>query len=186
MRWRRGIGSLTPEQSGDPSGRAGIRWPAGVPAGAGTTGRSDVLYTSETRRTAIEERRFHLLQGQPIVPSRVRYEMYELRVSLEAVMRFVSLDGLADLQLDIRELRQTFLFRSVTRIPALPGDRRSLRLPGSRRHFGTQRAHPGIEQSRDLLRTGHPAPEGYRPQSRRDRFRDVAVAPAIIVISCPN
>jgi len=65
-------------------------------------GTFDVLYTSETRRTAIEERRFHLYRGQPIVPSKVRYELFELRVSLEAVMRFGSLNDLADLQLDIR------------------------------------------------------------------------------------
>ncbi|MCY4241735.1 MAG: RES family NAD+ phosphorylase, partial [Rhodobacter sp.] len=65
-------------------------------------GTLDVLYTSETRRTAIEERRFHLYRGQPIVPSRVRYELFELRVSLEAVMRFGSLDDLKDLHLDIR------------------------------------------------------------------------------------
>ena len=65
-------------------------------------GTLDVLYTSETRRTAIEERRFHLYQGQPIIPSRVSYELFELRVSLEAVMRFESLDDLKVLQLDIR------------------------------------------------------------------------------------
>lgn len=73
--------------------RSGGRWDDGT---------LDVLYTSETRRTAIEERRFHLYRGQPIVPSRVRYELFELRVSLEAVMRFGSLDDLKDLHLDIR------------------------------------------------------------------------------------
>ena len=65
-------------------------------------GTFDVLYTSETRQTVIEERRFHLYQGQPIIPSKVRYELFELRVSLKAVMRFGSLDELKDLQLDIR------------------------------------------------------------------------------------
>ncbi len=73
--------------------RSGGRWDDGT---------FDVLYSSEARRTAIEERRFHLYQGQPIVPSRVRYELFELRVSLEAVMRFGSLDDLKDLQLDVR------------------------------------------------------------------------------------
>ncbi len=73
--------------------RSGGRWDDGT---------FDVLYTSETRRTAVEERRFHLYRGQPIVPSRVRYELFELRVSLEAVMRFGSLDDLKDLQLDVR------------------------------------------------------------------------------------
>ena len=73
--------------------RSGGRWDDGA---------FDVLYTSETRQAAIDERRFHLYQGQPIVPSRVRYELFELRVSLEAVMRFETLDRLAALGLDIR------------------------------------------------------------------------------------
>lgn len=59
--------------------RSGGRW---------DDGSLDVLYTSESREAAIAERRFHLYRGQPIPPSRVRYELYELRVSLEAVMRF--------------------------------------------------------------------------------------------------
>ena len=57
------------------------------PGGRWDDGTVDVLYTSETRQAAIDERRFHLYQGQPIIPSRVRYELFELRVSLEAVMR---------------------------------------------------------------------------------------------------
>jgi len=73
--------------------RSGGRWDDGA---------FDVLYTSETRQAAIDERRFHLYRGQPIVPSRVRYELFELRVSLEAVMRFGTLDRLAALGLDIR------------------------------------------------------------------------------------
>ena len=55
----------------------------------------DVLYTSETREGAIAERRFHLYQGQPIPPSKVRYELFELMVSLKAVMNFASLETLA-------------------------------------------------------------------------------------------
>ena len=43
----------------------------------GPDGPLDVLYTSETREAAIAERRFHLYQGQPFPPSRVRYELYE-------------------------------------------------------------------------------------------------------------
>ena len=73
--------------------RSGGRWDDGT---------LDVLYTSETRQAAIDERRFHLYQGQPIIPSKVRYELFELRVSLEAVMRFETLDHLAALRLDIQ------------------------------------------------------------------------------------
>src|SRR5690606_6934305 len=65
--------------------RGGGRW---------DDGSLDVLYTSETRETALEERRFHLYQGQPLPPSKVRYELFELHVSLEAVVTFDSLDVL--------------------------------------------------------------------------------------------
>ncbi len=46
----------------------------------------DVLYTSETRDAAIEERRFHLYMGQPIPPSKLKYDLFELEVSLERVI----------------------------------------------------------------------------------------------------
>lgn len=61
----------------------------------------DVLYTSESREAAISERRFHLFQGQPIQPSKVQYELYELRVSLEQVVRFLSLDALKAIGMDV-------------------------------------------------------------------------------------
>lgn len=66
--------------------RSGGRWDDGT---------LDVLYTSETQEAAIAERRFHLYQGQPLPPSKVRYELFELTVSLEAAMRFVSLEALS-------------------------------------------------------------------------------------------
>ena len=77
--------------------RSGGRWDDGT---------FDVLYTSETRETAIEERRFHLYQGQPIPPSRVRFELFELSVALEAVMIFHSLDALAAVGLDVGSFGQ--------------------------------------------------------------------------------
>lgn len=72
--------------------RSGGRW---------DDGSFDVLFTSETREVAVEERRFHLYQGQPIPPSKVRYELFEIRVSLEAVMRFDTPAQLAVLGLDM-------------------------------------------------------------------------------------
>ena len=59
-----------------------------------------MLYSSETRDAAIAERRYHLYQGQPIPPSRVRYELFELAVSLAAVMRFPDVEALASVGLD--------------------------------------------------------------------------------------
>ena len=71
--------------------RSGGRWDDGT---------LDVLYTSEDRDTAIAERRYHLYQGQPIPPSNVSYELFELKVSLEAVVRFPDLEILASTGLD--------------------------------------------------------------------------------------
>ena len=83
------------------------------PGGRWDDSTIDVLYTSETRQAAIDERRFHLYQGQPIIPSRVRYELFELRVSLEAVMRFETVEHLAALRFDIQSYgRLSYLERS--------------------------------------------------------------------------
>ena len=71
--------------------RSGGRWDDGT---------VDVLYASEAREAAIAERRFHLYQGQPLPPSKVRYELFELAVSLEAVMRFPDLEALSTTGLD--------------------------------------------------------------------------------------
>ncbi|MCA8907701.1 MAG: RES family NAD+ phosphorylase [Rhodospirillaceae bacterium] len=77
--------------------RSGGRW---------DDGSFDVLYTSETREAALAERRFHLFQGQPFPPSKVRYELYELRVSLEAAITFGTVDELAAVGLDISHYGQ--------------------------------------------------------------------------------
>lgn len=71
--------------------RSGGRW---------DDGSLDVLYTSETPETALAERRFHLYQGQPFAPSRVRYELCELRISLDAVVRVGGIAELAGIGID--------------------------------------------------------------------------------------
>ena len=71
--------------------RSGGRWDDGT---------VEVLYTSETREAAIAERQFHLYQGQPLPPSKVRYELFELLVSLHSVMSFTSLEALSSLGFD--------------------------------------------------------------------------------------
>ena len=71
--------------------RSGGRWDDGT---------FDVLYTSETRAAAIAERRFHLYQGQPIPPFDINYELFELSVSLSAVIRFADMKALAAVGLD--------------------------------------------------------------------------------------
>ncbi len=88
--------------------RSGGRW---------DDGSFDVLYTSETREAAIAERRFHLYQGQPIPPSKVRYELFELRVALEAVMLFDGLDALGALGLEIARYGQLAYVERVQEYP---------------------------------------------------------------------
>ena len=88
--------------------RAGGRW---------DDGSLDVLYTSETREAALEERRFHLYQGQPFPPSKVRYELFELRVSLEAVVTFDSLEALDAIGLDISRYGQLSYFEREQEYP---------------------------------------------------------------------
>jgi RES domain-containing protein len=77
--------------------RSGARWDDGT---------FDVLYTSESREAAIEERRFHLYEGQPIPPSRVQYELYELRVALNAVIGFSNIEELRAIGLDVSTFGQ--------------------------------------------------------------------------------
>ena len=88
--------------------RSGGRW---------DDGNFDVLYTSETREAAIAERRFHLYQGQPIPPSKVRYELFELRVSLEAVMVFEGLDTLSAFGLEVARYGQLAYVERVQEYP---------------------------------------------------------------------
>lgn len=73
----------------------------GRPGGRWDDGTFDVLYTSETVEGAIAERRFHLYQGQPFPPSKVRHELFELWVSLDAVVHFDSLEALRQIGLRV-------------------------------------------------------------------------------------
>ena len=110
----------------------------------------DVLYTSETREAAIAERRFHLYQGQPIPPSKVRYELFELQ-------------GLARGGHGVRRPRYPQRVRparsldtgncpmsSECRNTPLPGDRRGVFLSRGRWHSRSQCAGargPGTSSS---------------------------------------
>jgi RES domain-containing protein len=46
----------------------------------------DVLYTSLERDGAIAELYFHLAQGQPVFPTKVRYFLFELQAKLESAV----------------------------------------------------------------------------------------------------
>lgn len=71
--------------------RSGGRW---------DDGSFDVLYTSTARDVAVAERRFHLYAGQPIPPSKMRYALFELSVSLEATVTLADLEALRAIGMD--------------------------------------------------------------------------------------
>ena len=54
----------------------------------------DVLYTSTMADGAIAAMYFHVARGQPVIPSQVRYRLFELDVRLASCLRFASLDAL--------------------------------------------------------------------------------------------
>jgi RES domain-containing protein len=58
-------------------------------------GSFDVLYTAMSQEGALEEMRFHLMRGQPVMPSRVKYRMFELDLALEHALKFLDLAALA-------------------------------------------------------------------------------------------
>lgn len=60
-------------------------------------GTFDVLYTSLSDDGAKAEMYFHLLRGQPVFPSKVRYGLHELNVTLERSLKLLSLDALGAL-----------------------------------------------------------------------------------------
>lgn len=61
----------------------------------------DVLYTSCDREGSVAEMRFHLLKGQPIIPSKVGFFLYELKVRLENVLDLSNRGLLTDLGMDL-------------------------------------------------------------------------------------
>lgn len=71
--------------------RSGGRWDDGT---------FDVLYTSSAKEGAIEEMRFHLLRGQPVIPSQIKYRLFEIDLALGRSLRLLDLDALKAVGLD--------------------------------------------------------------------------------------
>ena len=78
----------------------------GTPGGRWDDGSFDVLYTSLTREGALAEIYFHISRGQPVFPSKIRYVLFELKVTLAEVLHFPKLSDLAKLELDISRYGQ--------------------------------------------------------------------------------
>jgi hypothetical protein len=70
---------------------AGGRWDDGT---------FDVLYTSEAADGATAEMHYHLSRGQPVIPSKVSYRLYELRVHIERALPLEDLAAIARLGVD--------------------------------------------------------------------------------------
>ena len=69
-------------------------------------GTFDVLYTSAERLGALTEMRFHLMRGQPVIPSLVKYKLYELELHLERALKLLDLAALARVGLDTARFGQ--------------------------------------------------------------------------------
>lgn len=63
-------------------------------------GTFDVLYTSASRSGALEEMRIHLMRGQPVMPSKVSYRMFEIDLALARALQFLDLEALSDVGLN--------------------------------------------------------------------------------------
>jgi RES domain-containing protein len=77
----------------------------------------DVLYTATERDGAIAEMHFHLSRGQPIMPSRVRYKIFELSVSLSHMVKIPTIDDLARLGFDVGTFGQLSYDERVQEYP---------------------------------------------------------------------
>jgi hypothetical protein len=85
------------------SSSAGNRW---------DTGQFEVLYTSLERRGAIAEMYFHLKAGQPVFPSKLRYTLHEIDVSLNGIYDLSDRDLLVRLGVDMSTFgRLDYLYR---------------------------------------------------------------------------
>jgi RES domain-containing protein len=89
--------------------RSGGRW---------DDGSFDVLYTSQAREGAIAEMKFHLMRGQPVMPSRGKYRLFALDLTLGRALRLLDLDALAKIGLDTARYGQLSYDGRASEYPA--------------------------------------------------------------------
>lgn len=87
--------------------QAGGRWDDGT---------FSVLYTSIDKQGAIEEKKFHLLRGQPVLPSKVSYQIFALQVQLRSVYS-LDLERLNKLGLDPSKFGRLSYFNRIDEYP---------------------------------------------------------------------
>jgi hypothetical protein len=64
-------------------------------------GTFDVLYTSSSQEGALEEMRFHLGRGQPVIPDIPLYRLFELEISFDALLRIETPEAISNLGVDL-------------------------------------------------------------------------------------
>jgi RES domain-containing protein len=71
-----------------------------APGGRWDDGTFDVLYTSKSADGAVAEMHFHLSKGQPVIPSKVTYHLYEIQVRIERALHLQDVAAIARLGVD--------------------------------------------------------------------------------------
>lgn len=66
-------------------------------------GSFDVLYTSTVREGAIAEMYFHLMKGQPVMPSRMAFNLYEIEAHVLRALRLINITELANLGVSVSD-----------------------------------------------------------------------------------
>jgi RES domain-containing protein len=77
----------------------------------------DVLYTSRTRDGALAEMLFHLRAGQPVVPSKLRFALHEVRVRLANCLDLSSMQKLEELGYDAKQFGRLSYQERVAEYP---------------------------------------------------------------------
>lgn len=79
---------------------------AGRPGGRWDDKSFDVIYTSTSPEGAILEKKFHLYRGQPVAPSKVKYLIHKLEISLSAVLDLSAPNALEVLEVNMEQFGQ--------------------------------------------------------------------------------
>ncbi len=77
-----------------------------ISGGRWDNGTFDVLYTSAERAGAINEMKFHIMRGQPVIPSLVSYNLYSLEVSLDRALKLLDMNALKKIGFDTSRFGQ--------------------------------------------------------------------------------
>ena len=77
----------------------------------------DVLYTSKKPEGAVAEMYFHITRGQPVIPSKVKYVLFELTAEIQSCIELPTLDHLARLGLRTEQYGQLSYFERTQEYP---------------------------------------------------------------------